>query len=64
VDYQPRFDTVGRSTPEFIVSRLVADASDRGERASYETLAESVGESAVQRTLADARFQGEPAPEG
>jgi len=57
VDYQPRFETVGRSTPEFIVSRLVADATDRAERASYETLAESVGESAVQRTLADARWQ-------
>jgi hypothetical protein len=56
VDYQPRFDTVGRSTPEFIVSRLVADAADHGERAGYETLAESVGESAVQRTLADARW--------
>ncbi|MFD1527279.1 MutS-related protein, partial [Halolamina salina] len=26
VDYQPRFGTVGRSTPEFIVSRLVANA--------------------------------------
>jgi len=57
VDYQPRFGTVGRSTPEFIVSRLVARAGDRGERAAYETLAESVGESAIQRTLADARWQ-------
>ena len=57
VDYQPRFETVGRSTPEFIVSRLVADAADRAERASYETLAEAVGESAVQRTLVDARWQ-------
>ena len=57
VDYQPRFETVGRSTPEFIVSRLVADATDRAERASYETLAEAVGENAVQRTLADARWQ-------
>jgi len=56
VDYQPRFETVGRSTPEFIVSRLVADASDRSERAGYETLATAVGESAVQRTLADARW--------
>jgi hypothetical protein len=56
VDYQPRFDTVGRSTPEFIVSRLVADASDHSERAGYETLAEAIGESAVQRTLADARW--------
>ena len=56
VDYQPRFETVGRSTPEFIVSRLVADARDHSERAGYETLAESVGESAVQRTLADARW--------
>jgi len=57
VDYQPRFGTVGRSTPEFIVSRLVADAGDRSERAGYETLATAVGESAVQRTLADARWQ-------
>jgi len=57
VDYQPRFETVGRSTPEFIVSRLVADADDRAERAGYEELATAIGESAVQRTLADARFQ-------
>ena len=56
VDYQPRFGTVGRSTPEFIVSRLVAGATDRAERAGYEHLAESVGERAVQRTLADARW--------
>jgi DNA mismatch repair protein MutS2 len=56
VDYQPRFETVGRSTPEFIVSRLVADATDRSERAGYEELATAVGESAVQRTLADARW--------
>jgi hypothetical protein len=56
VDYQPRFETVGRSTPEFIVSRLVANAGDHAERAGYETLAEAVGESAVQRTLADARW--------
>ena len=56
VDYQPRFETVGRSTPEFIVSRLLADASDNRQRAGYGTLAEAVGESAVQRTLADARW--------
>jgi len=56
VDYQPRFGTVGRSTPEFIVSRLVADATDRSERAGFETLATAVGEEAVQRTLADARW--------
>jgi DNA mismatch repair protein MutS2 len=56
VDYQPRFDTVGRSTPEFIVSRLVANASDRGERAGFETLGEAVGNEVVQRTLADARW--------
>jgi len=56
VDYQPRFGTVGRSTPEFIVSRLVANASNRSERSGYEHLAESVGERAVQRTLADARW--------
>lgn len=56
VDYQPRFDTVGRSTPEFIVSRLVANANRRGERAGFETLAEAVGNDIVQRTLADARW--------
>jgi len=56
VDYQPRFDTVGRSTPEFIVSRLVADADDRAERAGFRTLAAAVGEEAVQRTLADAEW--------
>ncbi|WP_137288596.1 MutS-related protein [Natronorubrum halophilum] len=56
VDYQPRFDTVGRSTPEFIVSRLVANADDRSERAGFETLAEAVGNEIVQRTLADARW--------
>ncbi|PSP82263.1 DNA mismatch repair protein [Halobacteriales archaeon QS_1_68_17] len=59
VDYQPRFDTVGRSTPEFIVSRLVANATDREERAGFETLAEAVGQEAVQRTLADARWAGD-----
>jgi len=56
VDYQPRFETVGRSTPEFIVSRLVANAGDRRERAGFETLAEAVGQEAVQRTLADAKW--------
>jgi dsDNA-specific endonuclease/ATPase MutS2 len=56
VDYQPRFDTVGKSTPEFIVSRLVADADDRAERAGFRTLAAAVGEEAVQRTLADAEW--------
>ncbi len=57
VDYQPRFGTVGRSTPEFIVSRLVANAGDRMERAGFETLAEAVGRDVIQRTLADARWQ-------
>ncbi|SDR20075.1 MutS-related protein [Natronobacterium texcoconense] len=56
VDYQPRFGTVGRSTPEFIVSRLVANASDGQERAGFETLGEAVGSEVVQRTLADARW--------
>jgi predicted nucleic acid-binding Zn-ribbon protein len=56
VDYQPRFDTVGKSTPEFIVSRLVADAGDRSEQAGYNTLARAVGKDAVQRTLADAKW--------
>ncbi|PSQ21783.1 DNA mismatch repair protein [Halobacteriales archaeon QS_9_67_17] len=58
VDYQPRFDQLGKSTPEFIVSRLVAEAAGRGERAGYEHLAEAVGEGAVQRTLEDARWAG------
>jgi hypothetical protein len=49
---------VGRSTPEFIVSRLVANAGDRSERSGFETLAEAVGEEAVQRTLSDARWTG------
>jgi dsDNA-specific endonuclease/ATPase MutS2 len=56
VDYQPRFGTLGRSTPEFIVSRLVARASDPAERQGFETLARAVGQEAVQRTLADARW--------
>jgi len=59
VDYQPRFDSVGRSTPEFIVSRLVANAGDTQERSGYETLAHAVGEQAVQRTLVDARWTEE-----
>ncbi len=57
VDYQPRFETVGRSTPEFIVTRLVAEAGESRERAGYHTLAEAVGEEAVQRTLADTRWR-------
>ena len=56
VDYQPRFNTVGKSTPEFIVSRLVANATDRAVRGGFEHLAASVGEEAVQRTLSDARW--------
>ncbi|XGI82779.1 DNA mismatch repair protein [Halorutilales archaeon Cl-col2-1] len=59
VDYQPRFETVGRSTPEFIVSRLVANASDRTERAGFERLAGAVGEEAVQSTLDEADWEGE-----
>jgi hypothetical protein len=58
VDYQPRFGTIGKSTPEFIVSRLVANADDRKERAGFETLAAAVGQEAVQRTLADAEWSG------
>ncbi len=57
VDYQPQFDTVGRSTPEFIVSRLLAEA-DPGDRDGFEVLAEAMGQEAVQRTLADARWTG------
>jgi len=59
VDYQPRFGTVGKSTPEFIVSRLVANATDRGVRAGFEHLAGAVGEEAVQRTLSDAEWAGD-----
>ena len=58
VDYQPRFETIGKSTPEFIVSRLVANATDRGVRAGFEHLAGAVGEEAVQRTLSDAEWAG------
>ncbi|WP_254832361.1 MutS-related protein [Haloglomus salinum] len=60
VDYQPRFGTLGRSTPEFIVSRLVAEAGDPVERQGFETLAAAVGQQAVQRTLADAEWSDEP----
>jgi dsDNA-specific endonuclease/ATPase MutS2 len=56
VDYQPRFGEVGTSTPEFIVSRLVANARDRTERQGFEALAAAVGEEAVQQTLSDARW--------
>jgi DNA mismatch repair protein MutS2 len=56
VDYQPRFGTVGKSTPEFIVSRLVANATDRDERAAFRAIAAAVGEEAVQRTLSDAEW--------
>ena len=59
VDYQPRFGTVGKSTPEFIVSRLVANANDRAERAGFESLAAAVGEEAVQRTLSDAEWKNQ-----
>ena len=58
VDYQPQFGTIGKSTPEFIVSRLVANARDRAARQGFEKLAEAVGEEAVQRTLSDARWDG------
>jgi dsDNA-specific endonuclease/ATPase MutS2 len=56
VDYQPRFETIGQSTPEFIVSRLVANSSDRRERAGFEALAEAVGEEVVQQSLLDAQW--------
>ncbi|MFB6303153.1 MAG: DNA mismatch repair protein [Haloferacaceae archaeon] len=56
VDYQPRFGELGRSTPEFIVSRLVANAEDTAERRGFEALAAAVGEEAVQRTLDDVRW--------
>jgi hypothetical protein len=56
VDYQPRFGKVGRSTPEFIVSRLVANADDRAEEAGFRTLAEAVDTDIVQRTLSDTEW--------
>ena len=56
VDYQPRFETIGQSTPEFIISRLVANSSDRRERAGFEALAEAVGEEVVQQSLLDAQW--------
>jgi hypothetical protein len=56
VDYQPQFETVGKSTPEFIVSRLLANADSAHERSGFETLARAVGQEAVQRTLTDARW--------
>jgi dsDNA-specific endonuclease/ATPase MutS2 len=59
VDYQPRFETVGRSTPEFIISRLVANAEDHEERAGFDTLARAIGQAAVQRTLSDAKWSEE-----
>ena len=59
VDYQPRFGTIGKSTPEFIVSRLVADAAGPVERRGFEALAAAVGEEAVQRTLSDAAWSGD-----
>jgi len=51
VDYQPRFGTVGRSTPEFIVSRLIARSDGRENRAGYDVLARAVGVEKVQKTL-------------
>ena len=57
VDYQPQFGDLGRSTPEFIVSRLVADADDRAQRAAFETLADALGTEVIQRTLTDARWE-------
>ncbi|MDY6780376.1 MAG: hypothetical protein SV760_07515, partial [Halobacteria archaeon] len=49
VDYQPRFGELGKSTPEFIVSRLIAESGDRNEKAGFETLARAVGVEKVQR---------------
>ena len=51
VDYQPQFYTVGRSTPEFIVSRLVTDARNPSDRVGFEALAETVGAEVAQRSL-------------
>jgi hypothetical protein len=51
VDYQPRFGTVGRSTPEFIVSRLVANAAVPEERLGFEALAQALGAEVAQQRL-------------
>ncbi len=51
VDYQPRFDELGKSTPEFIVSRLIAEADDGVEQQGFQVLAEAVGVEKVQSTL-------------
>ena len=59
VDYQPRYGTIGKSTPEFIVSRLVANADRRAVRQGFEELAGTVGEEAVQRTLSDVQWNGD-----
>jgi dsDNA-specific endonuclease/ATPase MutS2 len=56
VEYQPRFGVVGRSTPEFILSRLVADASDRRDRAAFERLAAGLDAPVIQRTLDDPQW--------
>lgn len=59
VDYQPRFGVIGRSTPEFIVSRLIANASNRTERAAFEKLAEALGADLVQKTLSESPWTTE-----
>ncbi len=59
MDYQPRFGTVGKSTPEFIVSRLVANASDPRRAQRVRDAATAVGEEAVQRTRSDALWTDE-----
>ncbi len=53
VDYQPQFGVIGRSTPEFIVSRLIANANNRTERGAFEKLAEALGADIVQKTLTE-----------
>ena len=53
VDYQPRFHTLGRSTPEFIVTRLVSNAADPHERVGFEALADRLGAPVLQRRLDD-----------
>ncbi len=62
VDYQPRFTSLGQSTPEFIVSRLVAQANDASERLGFETLARAVGQEDDQRTLTDTQWTEASAP--
>ncbi|MFB6153813.1 MAG: hypothetical protein ABEJ27_06130 [Halodesulfurarchaeum sp.] len=53
VDYQPAFGEIGRSTPKFIVERLVQDAATREEWVGFDHLAAAIDEEDRQGTLGD-----------